>query len=447
MPNSSGVLGPIPSMGPVPSLATLHRAIRRDLTVGERAGLRNGEKARRTHDVFARRPAAHRNAVWEGDHKRVPVEVDVEGELVCLWVTWFIDCATKVIVGVAVTPHTPSRDAVLAALRARIDRREPYGPAGGLPSVIRVDRGKDFLSKTVTNAMGALSVGVFGLLAYTHLKGTIKALNNAVEVMHFKGLPRYRRRQRLAQGDPADPDAPALSFSAFVAGLLAWVSWWNARHRPAALDGKTPLEAWAKDPTPLVEVPAEWLARFALEDGGRERTITTNGIRWRRRSYIAAWMVGRIGTPAPPRRRPGGLRPAGQISRQCTAGQCRWRGGSPGPQGREGHGRARRLRADLKDGPAGYGKTMAVNSALRALAPKDTYRLELRSGPTPRGIRHGLFKALRLPGEPPSRLIEFDALLKEAVAERFRVLVCDEAQWMSRTGFEFWRSSVGRPAH
>ncbi|MGW2089729.1 AAA family ATPase [Streptomyces sp. NPDC001880] len=90
-------------------------------------------------------------------------------------------------------------------------------------------------------------------------------------------------------------------------------------------------------------------------------------------------------------------------------------------------------------GPAGYGKTMAVNSALRELAPRATYRLELRAGPTPRDIRHGLFKALRLPGEPPRRPSEFDALLKEALAEQFRVLVCDEAQWMSRTGFEFWR--------
>ncbi|MEJ8673044.1 hypothetical protein WKI71_45540 [Streptomyces sp. MS1.AVA.1] len=34
-------------------------------------------------------------------------------------------------------------------------------------------------------------------------------------------------------------------------------------------------------------------------------------------------------------------------------------------------------------GSAGYGKTMSVNSALRKIAPDNTYRLELRSGPTP----------------------------------------------------------------
>jgi energy-coupling factor transporter ATP-binding protein EcfA2 len=90
-------------------------------------------------------------------------------------------------------------------------------------------------------------------------------------------------------------------------------------------------------------------------------------------------------------------------------------------------------------GPAGSGKTMSVNSALRHLAPDITHRLELRAGPAPRDIRHGLFQALGLPGEPPARPIEFDTLLKEALAEEFRILVCDEAQWMKKTGFEFWR--------
>lgn len=67
-----------PDAPAVPSLSTLHRAIRRDLTRGERAGLKSGEAARRAHDVFRQRPPTHRNAVWEGDHKHVPVEVDVE---------------------------------------------------------------------------------------------------------------------------------------------------------------------------------------------------------------------------------------------------------------------------------------------------------------------------------------------------------------------------------
>jgi putative transposase len=145
----------------VPSLATLHRAIRRDLSPGQRAALTGGERARRRHDVHLRRPRQWRNACWEGDHKHVPVEVDLYGELVCPWVTWFIDCATNAVTGAAITPHTPSRDAILAALRTAISRDEadgPYGPVGGLPALVRIDRGKDFLSRTVTSALGAFAI-------------------------------------------------------------------------------------------------------------------------------------------------------------------------------------------------------------------------------------------------------------------------------------------------
>ncbi|WP_157537217.1 integrase catalytic domain-containing protein [Kitasatospora azatica] len=178
-----------PEAGPVPSLSALHRAVVRELSAGERAGLRGGEAARRAHDVFGKRPALWRNACWEGDHKHVPVQVDVEGELACPWITWFIDCATKVIAGVAVTPHAPSRDAVLAALRASITRTEPFGPAGGLPALVRVDRGKEFLSTTVIAALGAFAVPVHDLPAYSpHLKGTVEALNDAVEEMFLVSL-------------------------------------------------------------------------------------------------------------------------------------------------------------------------------------------------------------------------------------------------------------------
>ncbi|MGW6412897.1 Mu transposase C-terminal domain-containing protein [Streptomyces vinaceus] len=37
------------------------------------------------------------------------------------------------------------------------------------------------------------------------------------------------------------------------------------------------------------------MAFFALEDDGRARKITTNGISWRRRAYIAPWMAGNVG--------------------------------------------------------------------------------------------------------------------------------------------------------
>lgn len=190
----------------VPSLATLQRAIVRDLSPGERAGLKGGEGARRRYDVYGKRPRTHRNACWEGDHKRVPVRVGLEGSAMCPWVTWFIDVATKAIVGVAVTPHQPARDAVLAALRTGISRQDPYGPFGGLPGVVRVDRGKEFLCRTVERALGAFAVPVDDLPAYKpYRKGTVEALNGAVEEMLLVSLPGYTHRARPAEAYRPDP--------------------------------------------------------------------------------------------------------------------------------------------------------------------------------------------------------------------------------------------------
>ncbi|WP_284582054.1 transposase family protein [Streptomyces sp. 2P-4] len=276
--------------------STLHRAIRRDLTRGERAGLKSGEAARRAHDVFRQRPATHRNAVWEGDHKHVPVEVDVEGELATPWVTWFIDCATKAITGVAVTAHAPSRDAVLASLRIAITRTEPFGPVGGLPGQIRVDRGKEFLCRAVTAAMGAFAVPVTDLPAYSpHLKGTIEALNDAVEEMFLISPPLHRppeTHQRSARR-PRGSTAHLRGVRGPAAGLGDLVE-----HPPSPVRAarKTPVEAWQADATPLTDVSAGQLATFALEDNGRTYTISTSGVRWRRRDYLAPWMNGRTGT-------------------------------------------------------------------------------------------------------------------------------------------------------
>jgi putative transposase len=281
---------------PAPSRQTLQRAVERDLSLGDRAGLRHGERARRAHDVFLQRPRGHRNEVWEADHVEAPVEVDVEGRSVKPWVTWFVDVATNAVSGTAITPGPPSRESILAALRAAITMEAPYGPPGGLPGEIRIDRGKDFLSKTVAAMMAGFAVTVGPLPPYTpHLKGTVETLNGAAAQMFFAGLPRYTGAQTLANGRPADPDAPALLFEGFVAELLGWVRWWNSEHQMPALEGRTPLQVWLDDPTPLSPVPAGDLRLLMLEDDGRVRKITTKGVSWQGRSYVGPWMTGQVG--------------------------------------------------------------------------------------------------------------------------------------------------------
>ncbi|MFF7724900.1 Mu transposase C-terminal domain-containing protein [Streptomyces luteogriseus] len=302
-PPGGAPLAAVPLLEPVPSLSTFLRAVRRDLTAGERAGLAAGADAARAHDVFAQRALSWRNHVWEADHVQAPLLVDADGDLVRPWVTWFIDTATKVITGTAVTPGTPSRASVLAALRAAVLREDPYGPAGGTPEEVRVDRGKDFLSATVTAAFGTMGVTVKDLPAYSpHLKGTVENLNRAVDRMLFAALPGYtltpatlRPGRRRKGTGPGPETSGVLSFEDFTAEVLAWTYWWNTEHRPRALSGRTPLEAWQADPTPITNVPAADLWTFTLEDDGRTRKLSSHGVRWRGRTYIAPWMTGQAG--------------------------------------------------------------------------------------------------------------------------------------------------------
>ncbi|MFE5729569.1 Mu transposase C-terminal domain-containing protein [Streptomyces sp. NPDC056528] len=282
--------------GVVPSLATLYRALARDLSPGLRAGMRGGEAARRDHDVFFERPAVHRNEMWETDHVQVKVEVDVDGEPRRPWVTWFIDCATRVICGFAVTAQVPSRESVLVALRDAVSRQGEHGPFGGLPGAVRVDRGKDFLSRTVAEALGAFAVPVVDLPGYSpHLKGTVEALNKAAKQMFFAELPGYTAAPRLKGGRKPAAGQLLLPLEAFIELLGQWVTWWNTEHRPRSLAGRTPQAAWEEDLTPVEDAEPGALHMFTLEDDGRVRTLTSKGVRWRNRHYVESWMTGQAG--------------------------------------------------------------------------------------------------------------------------------------------------------
>ncbi|AUY53699.1 Mu transposase C-terminal domain-containing protein [Streptomyces sp. CB01881] len=112
--------------------------------------------------------------------------------------------------------------------------------------------------------------------------------------MLFAALPGYRTKQPRRHPDRL-PTAPVLSFEDFTAEVLAWVTWWNTEHHPQGLNGHTPLQAWQQDPTPLTDIPPHDLWSFTLEDDGRTRVITSHGVRFKNRDYLADWMTGQAG--------------------------------------------------------------------------------------------------------------------------------------------------------
>ncbi|MEW2458822.1 ATP-binding protein [Streptomyces albus] len=93
------------------------------------------------------------------------------------------------------------------------------------------------------------------------------------------------------------------------------------------------------------------------------------------------------------------------------------------------------------------GKTLAVNTRLRALEPgEDVRKITFRARPTARAVRYELFTALDLVGELPRHPSEFDRLLKTALAERPRTFLVDKAQWLNGEAFEYFRYLWDEPS-
>ncbi|WP_229344124.1 Mu transposase C-terminal domain-containing protein [Streptomyces flavotricini] len=281
--------------GRPPGLSTLRDAIRRDLTPGLMAGLREGVPAARGFDPAFVRPGGVRNQAWEGDHKQAPLKVVMpDRSLARVWVTWFEDRATSMVMGWAVTAGSAHRGSVLAALRFSVLSCAPYGPAGGLPQLVRIDGGADFVSRIVRAAFGALDVPVT-VVGSARLKGGVERLNRTAMSRFFADLPGYTRAPLLDHRTRQGQHDPLLSFEGFVGLLRDWVVEHNTGHG-LARTGMTPLAAWQADTTPLREVRAEDLRAYMLEGDGRTRTITSHGVEFHGRSYMPEDGVGRVGT-------------------------------------------------------------------------------------------------------------------------------------------------------
>ena len=264
--------------GQKPGLTTLHDAIARDLDPGFMAGLREGIPAARGFDPCFQRPVVARNEVWEGDHKQAETVVMMpDGKPSRAWVTWFEDRGTGYVMGWAVTAGSAHRGSVLAAVRMAVLREDPYGPAGGLPRLVRFDGGADFLSKTVRRAFGLLGVPVHRVRSARH-KGGIERLNRTSMTRFFADLPRYTKAPRLDHRRRLGDADPPLTFEAFVSLLGEWVHQHNTEH-VIERTKMTPLEAWQTDPTEIRPEPSACeLRALMLESDNKVHKITSHGV-------------------------------------------------------------------------------------------------------------------------------------------------------------------------
>jgi type II secretory pathway predicted ATPase ExeA len=95
-------------------------------------------------------------------------------------------------------------------------------------------------------------------------------------------------------------------------------------------------------------------------------------------------------------------------------------------------------------GGAGTGKSFAVAQAVVDLPPRDWVSMDFRARPTIRDVRQSLVQALGL-GVSSFAPFDADRSLKRVLAERPRLVVVDEAQWLNRECFEYLRYLYDTP--
>jgi putative transposase len=290
------------------SLRTLQEAFARELTPAFRAALTWGEDARRRREVYLRRGAVPRNQVWELDHKQLPILLlPPRGPAGKPWLTSVVDAGTRALAGYAIALY-PSAGTVLTALRMALVHDPARGPFGGVPASARVDRGLEFAAAAVTSALGALCVTCDRLGPFLpYKKGKVERIHLTVEQTLLTTLPGYTKGPRDAAGrlyGPLKDDARSREAAAatatgpwrierFCQRFADWVRWYNAERSHVQLDGRTPLQAWEEDATPVQRIDAEDLRHLLL--AGEERTIGKDGIRHHSLAYIAPELHGRGG--------------------------------------------------------------------------------------------------------------------------------------------------------
>jgi putative transposase len=347
---------------PVPPLRTLQRAFAEQMSPGERAAAVEGAEGRRRHQVYLRWEATARNARWEGDHKELPVLVTPpRGIRACKpWVTLFLDCYSRLIMGWALSLH-PNSATVLAALRRGLLIDPDRGPFGGVPVALVPDNGLEFATTALEKVCTTLGVELEPTDSYApHQKGKLERTNLTMDQEFLCGLPFYTEGPRAVDGRLFGPEAPPMALGLFVDLFAQWVIEYNTERAHSALAGQTPLQRWNADATPVRQMPEEQLRWLLLAD--KTRTINKDGIHFDGVTFIAGELNGLVGEQVQVRYTPHDLRkievfqgdqwlctayPQGQLSEEERAAVLARRHADAAELGRRQRRASRRARAQL----------------------------------------------------------------------------------------------------
>ena len=238
---------------PAPSYGVV-RAIIADLDPGMvTLALEGPTSYRDKYELALRRQAEHPNAMWQADHTMLDIlVVGTDGKPARPWLTTIIDDHSRAICGYTVFLGAPSAMNTALALRQAIWHKAVLSwPMCGLPDVLYVDHGSDFISNQLTGTAVDLHIRlIHSAVARPQGRGKVERIFGTVNTELLAGLPGY-----IAEGHPWP--TPKLSLAELDAALEEFVITYNDRTHSEL--GTSPRAAWIAD---------GWLPRMpeSLED-------------------------------------------------------------------------------------------------------------------------------------------------------------------------------------
>ena len=198
---------------PRPSLATLHRlavtdAQARELPAPSYATVRQIVQAldpalvtlalegpvsyRDKHELVFRRRAEYPNQMWQSDHTELDILiVGADGKPDRPWLTTVMDDYSRAICGYMVFSGAPSAINTALALRQAIWRKtDPAWAMCGIPDILHVDHGSDFISHHLERTALALHVRIIhSTVGRPQGRGKIERFFGTINTELLSGLP------------------------------------------------------------------------------------------------------------------------------------------------------------------------------------------------------------------------------------------------------------------
>ena len=236
-----------------------------------------------------RRRAEHPNQTWQSDHTELDILiVGADGKPDRPWLTTVMDDYSRAICGYMVFTGAPSAMNTALALRQAIWRKtDPAWAMCGIPDILHVDHGSDFISHHLERTAIALHIRIIhSTVGRPQGRGKIERFFRTINTELLAALPGH-----LGRGSRAPH--PVLDLAGLDRAISDFIGTYN--DRPHSELRMSPRDAWVAD---------GWLPRMpeSLEelDGllltvPKNRVVQRDGIHFQGQRYLSPTLASFVG--------------------------------------------------------------------------------------------------------------------------------------------------------